>query len=107
MLGASARPLRRLLICLLALCVGGLGPAVAAVVPRALNPGAEEETHSSAAQTIGGTVASSERPIRTTGHRGKANRGEPDDGRPAVRRAPAETRIAAVSLRTLQVRIQV
>ncbi|HEX6986085.1 MAG TPA: hypothetical protein VF170_11960 [Planctomycetaceae bacterium] len=104
---ARAFLLRRLLSCLLALCVGGIGPAAIAAVPRAINPGAEEETRTTAEHAIGGTVLPGSRATRTAAHGDRPGRLTRVDRKPAGGPAPASSVAAAPTLRTLQVRIQI
>lgn len=99
--------LRRLLPCLLALCLSGTGPATLAALPRALNVGQEEETRSHVEHTVGGLASAGIRMPRTNGDRCRARlSGSGERPRIGVRGYGAAPTVA-FSLCALQVRIQV
>lgn len=96
--------LRRMLPCLLALCLASLGPAALAGLPRTVNVNAEEETRSHAEHSVG-VISSAIRMSRSAGsrHRSEHSRWRSAScvGRRLSLDRPADT------LRTLQVRTQV
>ncbi|MGC1272709.1 MAG: hypothetical protein WBC44_03305, partial [Planctomycetaceae bacterium] len=94
--------LRRLLPCLLALCLASLGPAALAGLPRTVNANAEEETRTNAEITEG--VLSSAVGVSRSGGGDRMKRSARRTASSAVRRVCTDP--SAVSLRTLQVRIQ-
>lgn len=98
--------LRRLLPCLLALCLGGAGPSVLAAAPMQIGGGSEEETRSAGEHQVVRTTLPNSRCSRTAA--AKTPRSVATfDGPVAGTRSPADGRVTTLSLRTLQVRIQV
>jgi hypothetical protein len=96
--------IRNLLLIALTLCLGGLSPAVLAVLPQALGFGGEEERGSAETDAIGATATSVLRPSRTTPEtRRRANICFAGERTRPLDRA----RFAASSLCALHVRIQV
>ena len=96
--------LRRLVICLLGLCLSGIGPSVLAAAPQALNVGSEEETRSAAEHHAARTA--SPRAGESRAQAARPASALPTEYATAIRRSGAEP-AAPRTLRTLQVRIQV
>ncbi|MBA3314967.1 MAG: hypothetical protein M3552_06960 [Planctomycetota bacterium] len=99
--------LRGLLLCLLTLCVGGIGPAVLAAAPRVLNPSAEEERSATETIAIGGSASMGLRPGRASEESRRHAGAIPWFGGKPGKASPGREKVAVTSLRTLQVRIQV
>ena len=97
----------RLLPCLLALALVGMGPAALASLPRSMNPGAEEETRTAAEHAVNGVHSAAERPRRDASGRPRDLQSTARKVSVSARRSVLESRIAPVSLRTLEVRCQV
>jgi hypothetical protein len=103
---APAFRFRHLLPCLLALCLAGLGPAALAALPRAINPGSEEETRSAAEDVIGSVAPARSRAPGPPGRRDSGEGLADFVGRPATR-VTVSSAVASPTLRTLKVRTQV
>lgn len=103
---APAFRFRHLLPCLLALCLVGLGPAALAALPRALNPGSEEETRTAAEHAIGSVSPARSRAPGSPGRRESVDRRARCAGKPAMTAANSSAAFSP-TLRTLEVRTQV
>ena len=97
---------RKLLLCGLALLVAGMGAGAIVRLPRALNPGTEEEIRHTDSELINSRATILLRPARRTaaGSRGERN-SRSNPARVAIERDLAVH--VPRSLRALQVRIEV
>lgn len=98
---------RTWMLCLLALIVGGCGPAVLFAAPISIRIGTEEESRCGDSHVLGGVVTISHRASRSSECRYGFCRLK--SGPSPVRKggSPAFTRSIASTLQTLQMRIQV